>query len=103
MHLKTLFTKRNSQKVFQKNICPELDGQIDLIITRNIKDFKFSKIGVLTPGKLFKNIDFQSRLKSCFLSFPNSRIHAFPHSCIFFQPPAFATLNFSLYICTSNF
>jgi hypothetical protein len=55
MHLKTLFTKRNSQKVFQKNICPELNGQIDLIITRNIKDFKYSKIGVMTPGNYVKS------------------------------------------------
>jgi len=55
MPLKSLSTKRNSQKVFQINIYPELDGQIDLIITRNIKDFKYSKIGVMTPGNYVKS------------------------------------------------
>ena len=55
MPLKTLSTKRNLQKVFQINIYPELDGQIDLIITRNIKDFKYSKIGVMTPGNYVKS------------------------------------------------
>ena len=55
MPLKRLSTKRNSQKVFQINIYPELDRQIDLIITRNIKDFKYSKIGVMTPGNYVKS------------------------------------------------
>jgi hypothetical protein len=33
-----------------------MNGQIDLIITRNIKDFKHSKIGVMTPGNFIKTI-----------------------------------------------
>lgn len=39
-----------------QNFSAELDGQIDLIITRNVKDFKTSKIGVLTPGNFIKGI-----------------------------------------------
>ncbi len=39
-----------------QNFSAELDGQIDLIITRNVKDFKTSKIGVLTPGNFIKAI-----------------------------------------------
>jgi predicted nucleic acid-binding protein len=39
-----------------QNYSAELDGQIDLIITRNVKDFRFSKIGVMTPGNFVKTI-----------------------------------------------
>lgn len=39
-----------------QNFSAELDGQIDVIITRNVKDFKTSKIGVLTPGNFIKGI-----------------------------------------------
>jgi predicted nucleic acid-binding protein len=34
----------------------ELDGQIDLIITRNIKDFKNSSLGVMTPENYVKTV-----------------------------------------------
>ncbi len=37
-----------------QNYSAELDGQIDLIITRNIKDFKNSALGVMTPGNYLK-------------------------------------------------
>lgn len=33
-----------------------LNGEIDLILTRNIKDFKSSKIAVMTPGNFVKTI-----------------------------------------------
>jgi predicted nucleic acid-binding protein len=39
-----------------QNFSAELNGQIDLIITRNVKDFKNSKIGVMTPGNFVKTI-----------------------------------------------
>ena len=39
-----------------QNFSAELNGQIDLIITRNIKDFKTSKIGVMTPGDYVKTM-----------------------------------------------
>lgn len=39
-----------------QNYSAELNGQIDLIITRNVKDFKNSKIGVMTPGNFVKTI-----------------------------------------------
>ncbi len=37
-----------------QNYSAELDGQIDLIITRNIKNFKNSALGVMTPGNYLK-------------------------------------------------
>jgi len=37
-----------------QNYSAELNGQIDLIITRNIKDFKNSSLGVMTPGNYLK-------------------------------------------------
>jgi predicted nucleic acid-binding protein len=37
-----------------QNYSAELNGQIDLIITRNIKDFKNSALGVMTPGNYLK-------------------------------------------------
>jgi predicted nucleic acid-binding protein len=39
-----------------QNFSAEVDGQIDLIVTRNVKDFKTSRIGVLTPGNFIKTI-----------------------------------------------
>lgn len=39
-----------------QNFSAELNWQIDLIITRNVKDFKYSKIGVMTPGNFVKTI-----------------------------------------------
>ena len=43
-----------------QNYSAELNGQIDLIITRNIKDFKNSSLGIMTPGNYLKTI-FESR------------------------------------------
>jgi len=37
-----------------QNYSAELNGQIDLIITRNIKDFKYSSLGVMTPENYIK-------------------------------------------------
>ena len=37
-----------------QNFAAEKDGQIDVIITRNIKDFKKSKLGVMTPKEFLK-------------------------------------------------
>jgi predicted nucleic acid-binding protein len=39
-----------------QNYSAELDGHIDLIITRNTKDFKNSKLGVMTPENYLKTI-----------------------------------------------
>lgn len=37
-----------------QNYSAELNGQIDLIVTRNTKDFKRSSLGVMTPGNYLK-------------------------------------------------
>jgi len=37
-----------------QNYSAEMNGQIDLIITRNIKDFKNSALGVMTPENYLK-------------------------------------------------
>jgi predicted nucleic acid-binding protein len=37
-----------------QNYSAELNGQIDLIVTRNIKDYKNSALGVMTPGNYLK-------------------------------------------------
>jgi predicted nucleic acid-binding protein len=37
-----------------QNFSAEEDGEIDLIITRNIKDFKNSNLGILTPENYLK-------------------------------------------------
>lgn len=39
-----------------QNYSAELHGQIDVIITRNIKDFKNSSLGIMTPGNYLKAI-----------------------------------------------
>ena len=38
-----------------QNFSVELNGQIDVIITRNIKDFKNCSLGVMTPGNYLKS------------------------------------------------
>ena len=38
-----------------QNYSAELDKEIDLIITRNIKDFKNSKLAVMTPDNYMKS------------------------------------------------
>ncbi len=37
-----------------QNYSAELNGQIDIIITRNIKDFKNSSLAIMTPGNYLK-------------------------------------------------
>lgn len=37
-----------------QNFSAELSGEIDLIITRNIKDYKNSSLGILTPDNYLK-------------------------------------------------
>jgi len=37
-----------------QNFSAVLDGQIDAIVTRNVKDFKKSEIGILTPENFLK-------------------------------------------------
>jgi predicted nucleic acid-binding protein len=39
-----------------QNYSAELNGQIDIIITKNIKDFKNSSLGIMTPGNYLKTI-----------------------------------------------
>ena len=43
-----------------QNYSAEFSGEIDAIITRNIKDFKNSTLGVLTPDDFvkFRNTEF---------------------------------------------
>ncbi len=37
-----------------QNFSAEISGEVDVIITRNIKDYKNSSLGVLTPGNFIK-------------------------------------------------
>ena len=37
-----------------QNFSAELNGEIDLIVTRNVKDFKNSSLGIMTPGNYLK-------------------------------------------------
>jgi len=37
-----------------QNYSAELHGEIDVILTRNVKDFKNSSLGVMTPGNYLK-------------------------------------------------
>ncbi len=39
-----------------QNFSAELSGEIDLIITRNIKDYKNSSLGILTPDNYLKTL-----------------------------------------------
>ncbi|MCX6220036.1 MAG: PIN domain-containing protein [Bacteroidia bacterium] len=39
-----------------QNYSAELNGQIDLIVTRNIKDFSNSSLGVMTPENYLKTL-----------------------------------------------
>ena len=52
------FLKINSDfKDFEdalQNYSAELNKEIDIIITRNIKDFKYSKLAVMTPDQFLK-------------------------------------------------
>jgi predicted nucleic acid-binding protein len=40
-----------------QNYSAELNGHTDLIITRNVRDFKHSNLGVMTPGNYVKAIE----------------------------------------------
>ena len=54
----TIITALNSDfKDFEdalQNYSAELNKEIDIIITRNIKDFKYSKLAVMTPDQFLK-------------------------------------------------
>jgi predicted nucleic acid-binding protein len=39
-----------------QNYSAEFNGQVDVIVTRNVKDFKHSSLGVMTPGNYLKTI-----------------------------------------------
>ena len=40
-----------------QNFTAEISGEIDLIITRNVKDFKNSSLGILTPENYLKTLN----------------------------------------------
>ena len=44
-----------------QNYSAELNGKIDLIVTRNIKDFKYSTLGVMTPDNYLKTLDIKRK------------------------------------------
>ena len=52
--LKALNSKFKDFEDALQNYSAELNGQIDLIITRNFKDFKNSTLGIMTPGNYLK-------------------------------------------------
>ena len=52
--LKALNSKFKDFEDALQNYSAELNGQIDLIITRNFKDFKNSSLGIMTPGNYLK-------------------------------------------------
>ena len=54
--LKALNSKFNDFEDALQNYSAEFNGQIDLIITRNVKDFKNSSLGIMTPGNYLKTL-----------------------------------------------
>ena len=42
-------------------ICASSENKIDIIVTRNTKDYKFSEIPVLTPDEAFLNLEHLTR------------------------------------------
>jgi predicted nucleic acid-binding protein len=42
-------------------ICASSEDKIDMIVTRNTKDYKFSEIPVLTPDEAFLNLEHLTR------------------------------------------
>ena len=44
-----------------QNYSAEMNGKIDLIVTRNIKDFKYSTLGVMTPDNYLKTLDIKRK------------------------------------------
>ena len=39
-----------------QNYSAELNGKVDIIITRNIKDYRNSALGIMTPGNYLKTV-----------------------------------------------
>jgi predicted nucleic acid-binding protein len=54
--LKALNSNFNDFEDALQNYSAESDGLIDLIVTRNVKDFKNSSLGVMTPDNYLKTI-----------------------------------------------
>jgi len=54
--LKALNSNFNDFEDALQNYSAELDGLIDLIVTRNVKDFKSSSLGVMTPDNYLKTV-----------------------------------------------
>ena len=54
--LKALNSNFNDFEDALQNYSAELNGLIDLIITRNVKDFKNSSLGVMTPDNYLKTV-----------------------------------------------
>jgi len=54
--LKALNSNFNDFEDALQNYSAELDGLIDLIVTRNVKDFKSSYLGVMTPDNYLKTV-----------------------------------------------
>ena len=54
--LKALNSNFNDFEDALQNYSAESDGQIDLIVTRNVKDFKNSSLGVMTPDNYLKTV-----------------------------------------------
>ncbi|MBP1637988.1 MAG: putative nucleic acid-binding protein, contains domain [Bacteroidetes bacterium] len=51
---KTLNSKFKDFEDALQNFSAELSGEVDLIITRNTKDFKNSSLGIMTPENYLK-------------------------------------------------
>lgn len=54
--IKALNSNFNDFEDALQNYSAELNGQIDLIVTRNIKDFSNSPLGVMTPENYLKTL-----------------------------------------------
>lgn len=54
--LKALISNFKDFEDALQNYSAELNGQIDLIVTRNVKDFKNSSLGVMTPDNYIKTV-----------------------------------------------
>ena len=54
--LKALNSNFNDFEDALQNYSAESDGLIDLIVTRNVKDFKSSSLGVMTPDNYLKTV-----------------------------------------------
>jgi predicted nucleic acid-binding protein len=54
--LKALNSNFNDFEDALQNYSAESDGLIDLIVTRNVKDFKNSSLGIMTPDNYLKTV-----------------------------------------------